>query len=190
MKTKRKKRKSKEKKDTKDVRILRDTSGQIERIAKRLIKKREEFDTLRRAIKRGLRILYLWKIGASAFYNKKEGTFSAAETKKLSNYTRDVFGFDVSIAVHQKTWKDYVKKDRKRTLFHQLMHIDPQENANFKAERDKYGRLEVTLRPPDVVVTTFSEELEAYGLDPNHVSDTRKLAIALQKRDKKKKKGT
>lgn len=161
--------------------IVKDRKGELEKVAKRVIKKNKEFHILKK-----LNILYVWRLGDMPLYDD-EGRAVAAQTKKLANRERDVYGYDVEIQVFKQSWRRRSKKGKYKLMYHELRHIEVEQDEEFKPNRDDDGRIVFKIVPHDVVITAFESEIKKFGLPGHSVPDATVVAKALKQRKKKKK---
>ena len=160
--------------------IIKDAKGELEAVANELIAEYKEFRSLSK-----IKILYVWKLGDSPDWDDESRPI-AAETRKLPNRERDIYGFDVEIKVFKSSWRKRGTKSKRRLMWHELQHIELEEGENFKVARDDDGRVKIKLRSHSVAVNTFSEEIDRFGLSGRDVGDAVVLAKALKKYKKKK----
>ena len=107
--------------------IIRDKKGELEAVANELIAEQKEFKILSK-----IKILYVWKLGDSPDWDD-EGRPIAAETRKLPNRERDIYGFDVEIKVFKSSWRKRGIKSKRRLMWHELWHINLEEGENFSS---------------------------------------------------------
>ena len=160
--------------------LVQDKKGELESVAKNLILNEKTFKTLKNIV-----VLFVWRLGESARFDD-EGRQIAATTRRLPTRERDIYGFDVEIEVFKQSWRRLSTKKKKRLMWHELQHIEIEQGENFKIARDDDGRVVLHIRPHDVVITAFEDELKKYGLANKDVPDVIILTKALKKRKKKK----
>lgn len=161
--------------------VVKDRKKILKKVADQWIKKEKDFRILKK-----ISILYVWRLGETPRYDD-ESRPVAARTRLLPARERDVYGYDVEIEVFKDSWRRKNKKKQRRLIWHELKHIDVEQGENFKPNRDDDGRIIIKLRNHDIVITTFEDEVDKFGLSGRDVSDATTLAKALKKRQKKDK---
>ena len=131
-----------------------------------------------------LEFIFVWRDKEK--YN--EGQLVVAETTKLSNRDRDLFGFDVRIETDEDNWPLLSENDKIKIAFHELSHIqleynkkkdnideddesdeDSEDNEieDVSAQNIKYdkeGRVSFHLKNHDLILKRFEAELWEFGL--------------------------
>ena len=160
--------------------IVKDHKKELKKYFKMCLDKWPEFKPLKR-----LHFLFLWKLNEPRF--DEEGGFVVAQTRKLPVRERDVYGKDVEIEFCRQLWQDMNPKKRLRVMYHELKHICPELDENFNWIIDDDGRLKFKLIKHDIVVKTFKDEVDEFGLMSNDVPAATILAEALRKKEEKRK---
>jgi len=109
-------------------------------------------------------------------------TIIAGYAKKLGNKERDIYGYDFEICMAAAVWKEATKKQKFRLMWHEMTHcqIDYEEDEATPA-RDKDGRVRTWIKPHDVLMRTFYEEVEKFGLEPGERAQIEKMLESHEK---------
>jgi hypothetical protein len=159
--------------------VVKDKKKVLRAIARDLISTKKRFKVLKE-----VNILYVWRLGDVPEYDD-EGRAILAATRKLPVRERDIYGYDVEIRVWRDGWKRLSKKKHRRTMWHELNHIEVEQGENFSINKDDDGRIILRVRQHDVVITTFEDELKKFGLEGRDVSSATILSRALKKRKRR-----
>ncbi len=159
--------------------VVKDKKKVLKALANDLIRTKKRFRVLKE-----IKILYVWRLGDVPEYDD-EGRAILAMTRKLPPRERDIYGYDVEIRVWRDGWKRRSKSSQRRVIWHELYHIEVEQGENFSVNRDDDGRAIFRIRPHDVVITTFEDELKRFGLPGRDVNDATILSRALKKRKKR-----
>ncbi len=159
--------------------VVKDKKKVLKAIANDLIGTKKRFRVLKE-----LHILYVWRLSDVPEYDD-EGRAILATTRKLPPRERDIYGYDVEIKVWRDGWKRKNKNQQRRTMWHELNHIEVEQGENFSINKDDDGRAIFHIKPHDVVITTFEDELKRFGLPGRDVNDATILSRALKKRKKR-----
>lgn len=159
--------------------VVKDKKKVLRALAKDLIETKKRFRVLKE-----VHILYVWRLGDVPEYDD-EGRAILATTRKLPARERDIYGYDTEIKVWRDGWKRINKKKQRRTMWHELNHIEVEQGENFSVNRDDDGRIIFRIKQHDVVITTFEDELKKFGLQGRDVSGATILSRALRKRKKR-----
>lgn len=180
------------------MKFKKDETGKLEKAVQWCIKKyRPDLECLS--------FLCVWR-DKEKFH---EGKLIEAEVSKISNANRDVFGYDVMLLVDINNYKSLSKEEKQKLIFHELQHVVVEYELSDKKKddgevddatpqmlfedmladnepigepkRDKQDRIIFKIRPHNVEIARFREELLMYGLSPdeealrlflNHVKKT------------------
>jgi hypothetical protein len=99
----------------------------------------------------------------TTFKKDDEGRLVIGEAQKLSTRERDLYGYDFQICVHKKTWLSAEKTEKIRIAWHELNHCMVIYDGRTQPKRDRAGRINISMRPHDIVLKTFQEELKIFG---------------------------
>lgn len=160
---------------------VQDKKGELAKIARKVLRQNKSFRVLKK-----IEILWVWRLGETPRYDD-EGNLVAAQTRKLPNRERDLYGFDVEVEVFKQTWRKRGMKAKRRLIYHELRHIEVEVGENFKVNYDDDGRIIINIVPHDVYVATFEDEIKKYGLAGHDVNQALVLSKALRKLHEKKK---
>jgi hypothetical protein len=107
-----------------------------------------------------------------------EGQLVIADTTKLSNRDRDLFGFDVRIETDINYWSKTTNQSK--IAYHELCHIEV-ELEDDETPKIKDDRVVFHITPHDLCLKRFISELKLYGL----TKDEEKIYRILRKIRKK-----
>lgn len=139
------------------LRVWVDPDGELKKLFEEVIAKEED---LLHLLQSDARILYTYRNNAM---HDDEGEPIAAYAKSLGNRERDLYGFDFEINVFEEYWTELSSDQQYRLAHHELMHCKV-EMEDGEPVTDDYNRLSIWIEPHDVVIKTFSKEIEIYGL--------------------------
>lgn len=108
-----------------------------------------------------LKINYVWRNKPE---EKSDNYIVKAMIKKYNTRDYGVFGFDVHLEVCARHWLIMSEKERVRLLDHELRHLSVRINEDGSPFKDSTGRIVVDIVPHDIVVMTFIDEIEEYGI--------------------------
>jgi hypothetical protein len=149
----------------------KDDKGDLEKIFKPLIEK--HFPNLTQA-----QFIY-------TYHDKPtfddEGEPIAAFARKIPNKERDIYGPDFEISVFQEYWITLSDKQKRRLAYHELLHprIEMEDEDSDTPALDDNGRLITWIEPHDLVIKTFKQEIEVFGLSKGDVKVAEFLSNAL-----------
>ncbi len=143
--------------------IVRDESGQLKNLAVQVVKETPEFVPLKQ-----LRFLYTWWVGEEP-EKDPERSWVAGSVRKLPTRERDLYKRDVEFRVNRDMWEGGIPDWRYRLVWHELCHISVDIDEDLNIMLDDDGRVRFMMRPHDVVIKTFAQELDKFGLDPGLV---------------------
>jgi len=157
----------------------RDSSGKIEKYAKRVMK-----------------IYYPDLLKANFIYtfrnNDKfddEGQVILAEARKIGKKERDLYSFDFEINVHADTWVDASEELKYRIIYHELKHCGLELDEEGIPKRDENDKLVTKIVKHDLIVKTFKCEIDIFGVDEcEDVADFFAKAMADREKAKKRRK--
>jgi len=149
-----------------------DDTGEIRKYARQIIKagKNTQTDDLITTFwdLRRVKILYTFRDEAR---KDEEERFVSARVKVLSAELRDLFGKDVQIEICEPTWRQLTVRWKKRLVKHELRHINIvwdekhyDETGERQPKTDKEGRIKVSTLPHDLVLRTFEDDIQEWGL--------------------------
>ena len=153
-----------------DENVLRGYCGQV-------MKDHKKFRILTR-----LRFLFIWRIGEPEFDNK-DGGMIVASVRKLPTRERDMYRKDIELRVNYDHWQEMSESQRYRTIFHELSHVEIEVDEGFEVVLDEDERIKFHTKGHDIVIKSFKEEIEIFGLDPEwtrQVVELSKLAKPLE----------
>ena len=107
-----------------------------------------------------------------------DGGIVLAKASKLGNKQRDVFGYAFMIVVAHDLWREMPKKKRLRLLWHELNHLQIMYDEDGNPETDAEGRVKTWLQKHDLIVRSFKEEIEKFGLDADALPTAKYLGRA------------
>ena len=179
------------------MRYKQDKTGQLDKLYNRIMKK--HFPELS-----VLEFVFVWRDKEKY----QEGQLIMAETSKLTNRDRDLFGFDVRIETDESNWDLISSKEQRKTAYHELSHIVlEREKGSVESEEDdlaereddeenpipqdikydKEGRVCFRLREHTMVMKRFEEELWEFGLSEDEDNMLRLLERIRDYHDSNKK---
>lgn len=115
-----------------------------------------------------------------------EGREVIGMARRLPPKERDLYGYDFEICIHKDTWKKASNKFKQRIAWHELNHLRVQ--MQFKVNEpmvDKAGRIKIGLKQHDLVIRTFTEELEIFGPTTEQKEAIEKIQKFLQEKKSK-----
>jgi hypothetical protein len=155
------------------VKYIKDSSGKLEDIANKIIKKEPEYSLLKH-----LNILYIWREGKPR--KDDGGNFIAAEVSILSKKINDIFNYDVQVEVCQDIWDKLSPSWRTRLLWHELYHIyvesEEDDSGKLIPLKDPDGRIILRLNPHDISLKTFRAEIDKFGIDVGEINTLKFIA--------------
>ena len=157
------------------MRVIQDDTGVIEEVYIKCIQ--NEFKNLNKALK----FIYAFRTDPKF----KEGQVVVASVTKMSPKLRDLFGVDVVVEVCKTCWDKQTKKERYRTAYHELKHVevvlknDNKGITKSNIKLDNEGRVKFKMCPHDFQLKRFADELVKFGLSDNE----RKMIELMQKTD-------
>ena len=114
-----------------------------------------------------------------------EGMLVIGEARKLSNRERDIYDYDFEICVHKKTWQDANRRRKERIAWHELNHcIVIFNKIDNSPAINKSGRLKIRIKPHDIVIKTFEEELFLFGPDSHQTTAIESINKYLRRKRK------
>lgn len=149
-----------------------DETGEIRKYARQIIKaaKNTHVDDLVTTFWDLRRVKFLFTFRDEP-RKDEEKRFVSARVKVLSPELRDLFGKDVHIEICEPTWRQLTVRWKKRLVKHELRHVKIdwddkhfEETGERLAKTDKEGRLKVSIEPHDLVLRTFEDDIEEWGL--------------------------
>ena len=143
-----------------EYRIVRDRSKELETMYRKVVgKDNQHFPELQL-----LRFLFTYRQGKPEW--TKDNLIVYAQVRKLPPRERDVYLFDVELRVWKEGWDEMSPKQKRRTIWHELRHIQVDLDEDFKPHLDSENRIKFYLAPHDIVIKTFKDEIEKFGLNP------------------------
>lgn len=115
-----------------------------------------------------------------------EGMLVIGEARRLSSKERDIYEYDFEICIYKETWNKASKKRRERIAWHELNHLVVLHSRIDENEPrvDKAGRILINIKPHDVVIKTFEEELMLFGPEEYQASAIESINKYLSKKRK------
>lgn len=111
-----------------------------------------------------IRCLTIGYIFRSKFKKNSEKMPILATTKICSAKDHAKNGEDVEIEIAEDVWMACTREQKKRILWHELKHIVVEMDPKTKEPMYKAsGRISVKLRPHDLVMASFLEEIHTFG---------------------------
>lgn len=99
-----------------------------------------------------------------------EGREIAATASKLSNRERDLYGSDFEICVYWPYYETLTVEQKERLIYHELLHCYIEFDDNGDPAYDKDERVKIGCVPHDLVVKTFKQEIEEFGLSESDLA--------------------
>jgi len=157
------------------MRFYYDKSGKLEKIFKKVMDDNYPELSL-------LRWVYTFRDSEKL---DEEGLPIIASVRKLVPRDRDIFDFDIMVEMDKEQWDAMGKSKKLKVVFHELNHteIDWDDEDEQEPAVDKNDRIKFKLKPHDIVIKRFKEELNKYGLS----EDEEEIRIMLNKIYKGKK---
>lgn len=140
-----------------------DESGDLKKMVLRVMRDHKKLRVIT-----NLRFLFTWRLGDPE-YDSKEGSVIIASVRKLPTRERDIYGKDAELRFNLDAWQRMSDKQRYRAVFHELLHVTVELDEHINIVGDEDGRVKFTLASHDVLIRTFKEELELYGLPDEYV---------------------
>ena len=154
---------------------FQDTIGKISKIANRIIKEEPDYAPLKH-----LNILFVWKEGKPSTDEDSRPIVACATV--LPKKIRDLFGFDVSVEVNEDIWTRLTSDWKYRVCWHELRHFSVEmDEETHQPIRDKDGRILVHTKSHNIVVKTFKEEIEKFGVEVEEMDLFRYLKSVLKR---------
>ncbi len=161
--------------------VIRDETGVLKKLAELVVKDTQEFTQLKQ-----LRFIYTWYVGEEP-EKDYEKQYIVASVRKLPTRERDLYKRDVEFRVNRDLWQNANDESHYRTVWHELCHIHVKVDEDFNIVLDDDGRVAFSLLSHDVVIKTFSVELDKFGLPPDLVHPSSLVSKAYHKYRKKEK---
>ena len=156
----------------------KDTSGVLESLGNKIIK--EKYPILQ-----SIKVNYVWRNHREWII---EGEYAKRATvRKYNKRDRDIFGYDVQVEVAADLWVKASDRDNYRTIDHELRHVEIPLDEDGNPKSDSVGRTRVEIMDHDVIIETFEEELEEYGISKDMIPTYKKISKAYRKYKKLKK---
>lgn len=100
------------------------------------------------------------------------GKVMLGEARIPTKRERDLFGpLDFYISIYYDYWAEADLKDKIRLAWHELHHCVVVTNKKGDVAYDDQGRLKVKIRPHDIVMEFFGEEIKRFGLPNDEYSE-------------------
>ena len=118
-----------------------------------------------------------------------EGMFVLGEAKKLSSKDRDIYGYDFEICIYKEAWNKANRKRKERIAWHELNHLIVLHSRIDEDEPriDKAGRVLINIKPHDVIIKTFEEELIKFGPEDYQIDAVKSINKYLKQKKRKEK---
>lgn len=143
-----------------EFRIIRDTSHELQSMYRKVVgEDHKNFPELNL-----LRFLFTWREGKPEW--SKDNQVIMAQVKKLPPRERDVYLFDIELRVWYDGYQEMNHKQKRRTIWHELRHVQVDLDEDFKPTLDSENRIRFHLAPHDIVIRTFADEVEKFGVNP------------------------
>lgn len=120
-----------------------------------------------------------------------EGNPIAAQARSVNNRERDLYGTDFEICVYEELWSQLSPAGKKRLVFHELLHcrVEPDEENEDEPAYDKDGRVVIYIEPHDLIIKTFKQEIETFGLQTMDLDVAKFLSVHYKKYKDRRKEG-
>ena len=161
--------------------VIRDETGVVKKVAQQIVKDTPEFQTIKQ-----LKFIFTWWVGEEP-EKDQEKTYITASVRKLPARERDLYNKDVEFRVNKDLWENANAETRYRIVWHELCHVHVHTDEDFNIELDQDGRVSFSLLSHDVVIKTFSVELDKFGLPPDLVYPSSLVSKAYRRHTKKEK---
>jgi hypothetical protein len=100
----------------------------------------------------------------------KDGMAVFGKTSKLGSKARDLYGYDFMLTFAFDLWQASTRVQKKRVVWHELYHCGLITDDEGAPKTDAEGRTCLYIQPHDVVVKSFQDEIEKFGLESHEVS--------------------
>lgn len=160
------------------LKFEKDESGELEEIFEEI--KDEEFPELNCC-----KINYIFR---TTFKKDDEGGIVLGEAAKLPTRERDLYGYDFEICIHKGSWVRMKEEEKKRVAWHELNHLVVITDQFEEPKLDKARRIKIGIKPHDLVIRTFMEELEIFGPTQEQIKAINKIKKFKIKRELKRRK--
>jgi hypothetical protein len=114
-----------------------------------------------------LRFIFTWRVGEPEF-DKKDGGMIIALVRKVPGWARDILKKDIELRVNFEQWWAMSDSRRYRLIFHELSHIKLEIDEEFKVVLDDDERPKFHITGHDLIIKTFVEEVELFGVPPEY----------------------
>lgn len=117
-----------------------------------------------------------------------EGILIIGEAKKLSSKERDIYKYDFEICIYKEAWKKANRKRKKRLAWHELNHLVVLHSRIDEDEPriDKAGRILINIKPHDIIIKTFEEELIKFGPEDYQIDAVKSINKYLKQNKRRK----
>ena len=151
-----------------------DKSGKLSNVFLPILKR--EFPILKH-----VNILFTWRNIAKW---DDDGRPTAAEARRCSNKERDLYGFDFEVNVLRDNWDGLNTFAKVRLAWHELNHCVVVVDEDGKPSKDDCGKTMISIEPHDLIIRSFKEEVNKFGLSPVDISPSKFLYKEWKKRKK------
>lgn len=116
-----------------------------------------------------------------------EGMLVIGEARRLSSKERDIYEYDFEICIYKEVWNKASRKRKERIAWHELNHLVILYSKIDEDEPriDKAGRILINLKPHDVVIKTFEEELIKFGPEEYQIDAVKSINKYLKQKKRR-----
>ena len=137
------------------VRYIKDSKGNLARLAAKIIKENKQFKFLKL-----VNIVYCYRTPPRI---SKDQMIVTGQARKMPAQARDLFDADFLVEMAYDVWKLLNKKARYRLMWHELNHCIVVLDDTWQPEKDRHGRIKLKIEHHDLVIKTFKEEVVKFG---------------------------
>jgi len=148
----------------------KDKTGALEKYAKYWLVKEPAFKQLK-----DIDILFCFRSEPDF---DSDGGVILAKASKLGNKSRDVFGYAFMIVVAHDLWREMSKRKKLQLMWHELNHLQITYDEDGTPITDAEGRVKIWLLKHDLVVRSFTSEIEKFGLSAEELPTAKFLSRA------------
>lgn len=93
----------------------------------------------------------------------KENRVIIGTASVLSPRERDLYGYDFQICIDETIWSIANKEEKEQIAWHELNHLIIKTTKNGEELYNSADRIKIAVRPHDIVIKTFAEEIRKFG---------------------------
>ncbi|MHA2063600.1 MAG: putative metallopeptidase [Candidatus Thorarchaeota archaeon] len=150
----------------------KDKSGELKKYMTYWLKREKRFRPL---VKYNMGLLLVWR---EEHEIDKDGNAVFGKASKLSNKNRDIYGVDFMLTFAKDLWDLGSVGQRKRVMWHELCHPQIEFDDEGVPVRDNENRIKIWLAPHDLVMNTFRDEIDTFGLSAGQLEPAEILSKA------------